>query len=442
MDSTSGSRTSTSSNASNASNAMSARVARRVVITGIGIISPIGSDPEGCFESLLSGISATRAYPEVDSPVRGLPAAALVRDFDASAVVGKKNVKRTARFLQMGLASARAARTHASLDNAYDKERVGCLFGSALGGLDLVGETAMGFSSSGMRGVSPFLLPGSLNNMAAGMIAIDAGVNGPCYAVSANWASSTFAIGHAFEMVRRGVADAMLAGGSESLDSPLASTLLGRTGLFSDAAESAETAEAGMHASRPFDATRRGMVAGEGATMLVLESLESALARGATPYAEIIGYASSFSPTATRGLEGWSEIMASCMCSALRSADVDRSQIEYINAYGSSHRKTDAMETAAVKQVFGADAQKLWLSSFKGVTGNLLGGSGAFETAMTSMALARGVVPPTANLRTSDPDCDLDYMPGAARARSLTLVMKNTFAESGHCGSLILRRAA
>jgi len=419
-------------------NSQRANGLRRVVITGIGLISPVGSDVNQCFERVLKGMSATRAFPEAGSPVRGLSAAAVVPDFDAAAVVGKKNIKRTSRFLQMGLASSRAARANAAIDNAYAKERVGCLFGSALAGLDMVNETATGFSSSGMRGVSPFLLPGGLNNMAAGMIAIDAGVNGPCYAVSAGWASSTYAVGQAFEMIRRGAADAMLAGGSESLlDTPLATMLLGRSGLFND-----DAADSAAEASRPFDATRKGMVAGEGAAMLVLESLEQALARGATPYAEIIGYASAFSPVATQTRSGWAGIMADCMHNALRSAQLDAAHIEYINAYGSSHQQTDRMETQAVKQVFGAKAKDLWISSCKGVTGNMLGGAGAFETAMTSLSLQRGMIPPTANLRSHDPECDLDYVPGTARDRRVTYAMKNTFGESGHCGSLILRSAA
>ncbi|MET0387879.1 MAG: beta-ketoacyl-[acyl-carrier-protein] synthase family protein [Polyangiales bacterium] len=419
-------------------NGKHAHVLRRVAITGIGVISPLGSELDKCFEQLAAGSSATDAFNGETSPVRGLPFAAVVRDFDPAAVVGKKNIKRTARFLQMGLSSARMARADAALGDAgYETERVGCLFGSSLGGLEMVNETANGFATSGMRGVSPFLLPGALNNMAAGMIAIDANVHGPCYAVSAGWASSTFAVGQAFEMIRRGAADAMLTGGSESLfESPLATVLLGRSGLFADQAD-APTA-----ASKPFDAARRGLVAGEGATMLVLESMDSALARGAKVYAEVIGYASSFAPKATQHRSSWSAMMASCMQYALRSAALDPSEVEYVNAYGSGSQATDAMETTAIKQVFGANAKQLWLSSYKGAAGHMLGASGAFETAMTSLALQRGVIPPTANLRSPDPACDLDFMAGSARERKVQVAMKNTFGESGHCGSLILRVAA
>ncbi|MEY4578186.1 MAG: 3-oxoacyl-[acyl-carrier-protein] synthase 2 [Pseudomonadota bacterium] len=411
---------------------------RRVAITGIGVISPVGNDPKQCFEQLLSGTSVVGALPGEASAERGLNVGAVVKDFDAAAVVGKKNIKRTSRFLQMGLACARSARADAALETAkYETARIGCLFGSSLAGLDMVMDTACGFSDSGMPGVSPFLLPGSLNNMAAGMIAIDANVHGPCYAVSAGWSSSMQAIGHAFEMVRRGSADAMLAGGSESLTgAPLAAALLGRTGLF--VTESDTPAQA----SRPFDAARSGLLAGEGAAMLVLEGLDEAIARGAAPYAEIMGYASTFAPTANRARTGWYETMVDCMRNALESAGIDPTEVEYINAYGSSSQATDAMEAKAIKEVFNGHSSKLWISSSKGVTGHMLGASGAFETAMTSMALKRGIVPPTANMRTPDSGCDLDFMPGAARERRIVIAMKNSFAESGHCGSLILRIVA
>jgi len=341
----------------------------------------------------------------------------------------------------MWLASSSAARADAALDAAgYESHRVGCLFGSSLGGLDMVHETVTGFNDAGLRGVSPFLLPGALNNMAAGMMAIDANIHGPCYAVTAAWASSTLAIGQAFEMVRRGAVDAMLAGGSESLlEAPLATALLGRSGLFADVAESSENA---AQASKPFDARRRGLVAAEGAVMLVIESLERALARGARPYAEVIGYASAFAPTATRQRSGWQGMMVHAMQGALRSASLEPREVQYIHAYGSASRATDAMETQAIKEVFGANARDLWLSSTKGACGHMLGASGAFETAITSLALRQGVIPPTAHLSTPDPACDLDYVPGTARQRQLDVAMLNTFGESGHCGSLLLQGAA
>jgi len=409
---------------------------RRVAITGIGVVSPSGEDPRQCYEQLLSGVSSTTAYAEDNSPVLGLKAAALVKDFDAGAVVGKKNIKRSARFLQMGLAAARAARVDSALDAAgYPTARVGCLFGSSLGGMDIVQETAAGFLETGMRGVSPFLLPGALNNMVAGMITIDSAINGPCYAVSASWASSTLAIGQAFEMIRHGAADAMVVGGSESLSNvSLSAMVLARGGLFIDSVE-----EDGSSASRPFDATRRGVVAAEGAAMLILEDLDKALARGVKPYAEILGYASAFAPTATTKRNGWQDVMVNSMRNALNAARVNASDIGYINAYGSSSRVTDVMENHAVKAVFNGAAKDLWISSNKGAIGHLLGGSGAFEVAMTGLSLQRGVFPPTANLRQADPDCDLDYMPGDAREKSITYAMKNTFSESGHSASLILR---
>jgi 3-oxoacyl-[acyl-carrier-protein] synthase II len=428
-----------------ANTANKSKAQRRVVITGMGVISPLGNDPGQCFEQVASGASTGRVYPADSSPVRGLHVAAVVPDFDGGAVVGKKNIKRTSRFLQMGLATARSARADANLAAAgYASDRVGCLFGSSLGGLEMVHETASGLAASGLRGVSPFLLPGSLNNMAAGMIAIDAGVNGPCYAVSAGWASSTYALGHAFDMVRSGTADAMLAGGSESLlDAPLATVVLSKSGLFIDAlGMQSMNVDKPTEASRPFDETRRGLLAAEGAAMLVLESFESAVARGATLYAEVLGYASMFAPGANHARGSWTGTMVACMQQALRSASVDPREVQYVNAYGSASQLTDAMETHAVKQVFGGHASELWLSSTKGSVGNMLGASGAFETAMTSLALKRGLLPPTANLKTRDPACDLDYMPGAARERRVTIAMKNTFGESGHCGSLILRIAA
>jgi 3-oxoacyl-(acyl-carrier-protein) synthase len=269
------------------------------------------------------------------------------------------------------------------------------------------------------------------------MAAIDAGANGPCYSVSAGWTSSLIGLGHAYHAIRHGAAEAMITGGAESLvDSPLTTGLLKRSGMF---VESSEDPAAAM---RPFDATRRGAVATEGAVMLVLETLDAARRRGVVPYAEVVGFASRYEPTATQRRCGWHSVMASCMQDALEQAGVSPEQIGYVNAYGSAQARTDAMETLAVKQVFGAASRDLWLSSTKGAAGHMLGASGSFEVAMTALSMKTGVVLPTANLRMRDPECDLDYMAGPARERRVEFALKNTFAETGHCGTVVLRSAA
>lgn len=412
----------------------------RVVVTGIGIVSAIGAAPDACFDALIEGRSAISALPDEIVGESGIVAGGFVSDFDAGAVVGRKNVRRTSRYLQLTILAARRAFADAGL--AADEvapHRIGNTLGSAIGGLVEVPDSFSGFQRAGLRGVSPYTLPAAIHNMAPGMAAIDAGAKGPCYSVSASWASGACAIADAFGVVRRGSADVVMTGGADACLSPFVLSLFARGGMFATGVEASEGP------SRPFDRQRMGLVPAEGAVVLTLESLTHARRRGAQIYAELSGVGSTYAPTpgtttatqVTRRLH----CMQAAMHTALQDAHTDAGDVDYVNAYGSGDPVSDRLETESLKGVFGPHAESLWVSSNKGAVGHMLGASSAFSTAMTAMSLKRGAVPPTLNLTQPDPECDLDYVPEGARERRLQTTLVNTCSESGHNVALVLKAA-
>ena len=407
----------------------------QVAVTGIGLVSALGNELEASFRALVDGTTAVTPLSAEVSGCSGISTAGLVTDFDEAAVVGRKNVKRSSRYLSFALLAARRAREDAGLSSAgYAASRVGSIFGSALGGLGQVADTYLSFQRSGLHGVSPFTLPASITNMAPGVAAIEAEAKGPCYSISAGWASSAQAISDAYETVRSGRADVMIAGGAEAGFSPFVFSVLARSGQF------ARGLPAEQAVQRPFDRGRAGSVASEGAAVLILENLDHARRRGANIYALFRGAAVTYA--SPRRPETQQSAMTGAMRNAMTDAQLDVTQVDYINAYGSALEQTDRRETAAVKDVFGEHARSLSLSSNKGAIGHMLGASAAFEAAMTILTLKHGVAPPTANLSEPDAVCDLDFIPGAAREQRFDVAMSNTFSETGHNVSLIFRAHA
>jgi 3-oxoacyl-[acyl-carrier-protein] synthase II len=356
-----------------------------------------------------------------------------VKDFDASALFGSREARRMDRFTQFAVASAQQAVEAATLPLSEDcLDRIGVVIGSGIGGLGTLFEQTKVFFERGPMRVSPFTVPMMLPDSGAGMIAIRLGMRGPNFAVVTACATGTNAIGEATEVIRRGQADAMIAGGSEAVIVPISMASLGVMGALSTRNDDPQ------RASRPFDLDRDGFVLGEGAAVLVLEELEFAEARGAPILAEVLGYGSTndayhISAPAENGAGA-----ARCMQMALDDAGLLTSEIDYINAHGTSTPLNDKSETAAIKTVFGEQAYEVPISSTKSMTGHLLGASGAVEALICTQTLQTGILPPTINYETPDPECDLDYVPNTARPWEVQRVMSNSFGFGGHNASIIL----
>jgi 3-oxoacyl-[acyl-carrier-protein] synthase II len=359
--------------------------------------------------------------------------AAEVKGFDPEAVMGRKEARRSDRYTQFAVAAAQEAIRDASLDlSAEDPSRVGVLIGSGVGGIGTILQQQEVLRTKGARGVSPFLIPGMLINTAAGHIAIQLGLRGPNYAVASACATGTDAIGTAFEMIRRGDAEVMLAGGSEA---PLVE--LAVAGFENMTALSARNAEP-QRASRPFDAGRDGFVIAEGAAVLVLESLAHAQGRGARIYGELLGYANTedaYHITAPHA-EGIGAVEA--MSRALHQAGLAPDAVDYVNAHGTSTPLNDSSETRALKRLMGPHAFRVPVSSTKSMTGHLLGAAGAVEAAICFLVLQKGIIPPTINYDEPDPDCDLDYVPNAARRANVSVAMSPSFGFGGHNSVLVM----
>lgn len=410
---------------------------RRVVITGVGCISPLGNDTDALWKNIRagkSGVSMIRYYDPAGYDTRF---AAQVEDFDAGNLFGRREARRMDRFSQFALASAIQATEDANLRIDDDnRDRIGVVIGTGIGGLETLFEQMQVFSKRGPQRVSPFLVPMMLPDTGAGMIAIYLGARGPNMAVVTACATGTNAIGEATEVIRRGDADAMIAGGSEAAIVPIAMAGLNVMGALSKRNEDPQGA------SRPFDRDRDGFVMGEGAAVVVLESLEHAQQRDATILAEISGYGATndayhISAPAENGLGA-----ALCMKLALEDAGLTPENIDYINAHGTSTELNDKSETAAIKTVFGERAYQIPISSTKSMTGHLLGASGALEAVICTSAILDHTIPPTINYTTPDPECDLDYVPLEARSAKLDHVMSNSFGFGGHNATIILSRVA
>src|SRR3954451_8578997 len=406
---------------------------RRVVVTGLGAVTPLGNDARATCDAALagrSGIDWIRSFDASDFPVR---VAAEVKGFDGSTVVPAKEARRLERNVLLAVAAAQEAVGDAGLDT-FDPARVGIVLGSAIGGVTGVLEQAEVMRERGADRVSPFFLPNVLVDSASGQVAITLGIRGPNYAVVSACATGSHAVGEGAELIKRGDANVVLAGGTEACMHPL--ILAGFCAMRGVAAE----ARPPPNAPRPFDATRAGFVMGEGACVLLLEDLDSARERGAEMYAEVLGYGASNDAHHMAQPDPDSVGVAEMMKAALRRADVDPARVGYINAHGTSTPLGDAAETRAIKEVFGDHAYELAVSSTKSVTGHCFGAAGAIEAMMCVLAIHHGVLPPTMNYENPDPECDLDYVPNEARRTQVDVALSNAMGLGGHNGCVLVGR--
>ncbi len=407
---------------------------KRVAITGVGAVTPLGLNVQETWSGALagkSGIDWISAFDTDGLPVR---VAGEVKGFDPSAVVSPKEARKLERNVLLGVAAGREALDDAGLDD-FDPDRVGIIFGSAIGGVAGILEQADVLRERGPDRVSPSFLPNVLVDSISGQLAISLGIRGPNYAVVSACATGSHAIGEAAEMIKRGSADAVLAGGTEACIVPL--ILAGFTAMRGLAAED----EYPPHASRPFDATRAGFVMAEGAGAVLVEDWDAAERRGADIYAEVLGYGASNDAHHMAQPEPEAIGVASMMRTALRRAGVDPERVGYINAHGTSTPLGDAAETKAIKDVFGAHAYRLAVSSTKSMTGHTFGAAGAIEAIFSALALKHGVLPPTINYREPDSDCDLDYVPNEPREAQVDVALSNAMGLGGHNGCVLLGRA-
>jgi len=406
---------------------------RRVVVTGLGAVTPLGNDARATWDAALagrSGIDWIRSFDASDFPVR---VAAEVKDFDGSTVVPPKEARRLERNVLLAVAAAREAVADAALGE-FDPARVGIVLGSAIGGVTGVLEQADVMRERGADRVSPFFLPNVLVDSASGQVAITLGIRGPNYAVVSACATGSHAVGEGAELIKRGDADVILAGGTEACMHPL--ILAGFCAMRGLAVEDEDP----PHASRPFDATRAGFVMGEGACVLLLEELESARARDAPIYAEVLGYGASNDAHHMAQPDPDSVGVSEMMRAALRRADVAPERVGYINAHGTSTPLGDAAETRAIKDVFGDHAYDLVVSSTKSMTAHCFGAAGAIEAMMCALALKEQIIPPTINLHNPDPECDLDYAANEARRADVEVALSNAMGLGGHNGCVLLGR--
>jgi 3-oxoacyl-[acyl-carrier-protein] synthase II len=407
---------------------------RKVVVTGLGAVTPLGNDHRATWEAAVAGQSGIDFISTFDTSGFPVRVAAEVRGFDPAAVVGPKEARRLDRNVVMGVAAAAEAVEDASLDSAYDPDRVGVLFGTAIGGLIGITEQHRIYLERGPDRVSPYFIPSVLVDTASGQIAIALGLRGPNYAPVSACATGSTAIGEAAEVIRRGAADAVLAGGAEACLHPL--ILAGFCAMRGLAAEEVYP----PRASRPFDLTREGFVMGEGACVLVLEELEAAKARGARIYAEVLGYGASNDAHHLAQPDPESVGVVEMMRAALDRAGVEPERVGYINAHGTSTPLGDLAETKAIKDVFGDHAYALAVSSTKSMTGHCFGAAGAVEAMMCVLAIHEGVLPPTINYETPDPECDLDYVPNEARRLQVDVALSNAMGLGGHNGCVLFGR--
>jgi 3-oxoacyl-[acyl-carrier-protein] synthase II len=410
---------------------------KKIVITGIGVVTPIGIGKEAFTNALKQGKSGAHRIENFDASNFSSQICAAVRDFVPENFIDKKKLRRMARFTQLGMAAAKLAIEDAGIDiSKFDASRIGVITGTGIGGLDIIEEEHKALLEKGPRRVSPFLIPMIITNMLPGEIAIQYGFKGPNYAISSACASSNHAMGDALRMLRYGDADIIISGGAEGAITPL-----GLGGFCSIKALSCRNSDP-AHASRPFDKNRDGFLMGEGAGIVVLETEEHAKKRGAKIYAELAGYGASDdayhmtapNPDAVAAIDAFKR--------AISDAGVAINDIDYINAHGTSTEYNDKTETFAIKQLFGERAYKIPISSTKSMTGHLLGGAGAVELIATVLSMNAGFIHPTINYETPDPECDLDYVPNTARVQKFSCAMSNSLGFGGHNAAVIVKRYA
>ncbi|MBF8378352.1 beta-ketoacyl-ACP synthase II [Alicyclobacillus mali] len=410
-------------------------MARRVVVTGLGVVSPVGSTVPAFWDSLLSGKSGIREIDRFDTSEYPCKIAGLVNDFDPERYIDKKELRHMDLFTQYALYAAHEAVLQSKLEiTDENRDRIGVYIGSGIGGISTTLSNYRTLIERGPKRVSPFLVPMMISDMASGQVSIEFGVRGPNSSPVSACATGSHAIGDAYKIIQRGAADVMIAGGAEAAVVDLA-----LAGFCNMKALSTRNDEP-QRASRPFDKNRDGFVMGEGAGILVLEALDHALARGATILAEIGGYGMSGDAYHVTAPDPEGDGAYRAMKAAIEDAGLAPTDVDYINAHGTSTEYNDRIETYAVKRLFGDHAYKLAMSSIKSMTGHLLGAAGGVEAVACVMTLVDGMIPPTTNYETPDPDCDLDYVPNQARRADVNVVLSNSFGFGGHNACLVFRK--
>jgi len=409
---------------------------RRVVVTGLGLVSPLGTGVEKNWQSLLEGRSGIRKLTRFAADGFAARIAGEVPDFKAEDYIESKEVKKMDLFIQYAIGAATMAMEDSGLKiDDQSAETVGVIIGVGLCGIETIETTKESLLSGGPRKISPFFIPKVISNLAPGHVAIRYGAKGVNWTPTSACASGTHAIGEAFHLIRRGVQNAVIAGGAEAAITPLG------VGGFAAMKALSTRNEEPEKASRPFDKERDGFVIGEGSGILILEDREQALKRGAKIYAEVIGYAANGDAYHMTAPSPEGEGAARCMRLALKDAGITPTDVDYINAHGTSTEYNDANETTAIKAVFGEQAAKLAVSSTKSMTGHLLGAAGAVEGVYSTLAIHHGMIPPTINYENPDPACDLDYVPNTARKADVKVALSNSFGFGGTNGCVIFRRA-
>lgn len=408
---------------------------QRVVVTGLGLVTPLGNDLPSSWSAILAGRSGVGIITQFDHSLFKTHIAAEVKNFDPTRFMDKKEVRRMDRFLHFAAAAAHEALTDAKLDMSfYGARRVGVVVGSGIGGVQSLLEQQDVLVQRGPRRVSPFAVPSLMLNSAGAYVSIMAGARGPNMAIATACATGSHAIGEAADLIRRGRADAMICGGAEAAIVPMAVAGFENMGAVSSRNDEPQ------RASRPFDLERDGFVMGEGAGILVLERLDLARARGARVYAELVGYgATGDAYHITAPLEDGSGA-AECIEEALKDAGLEPTAVDYINAHGTSTPLNDASETRGIKTVFGDHAYRLAISSTKSMTGHLMGAAGAVEAIFAVLTLRDQILPPTINQDSPDPICDLDYVPNQARPAAVNVAISNSFGFGGHNATVVIRR--
>jgi len=407
---------------------------RRVAITGLGIISPVGNTVDEAWANLVAGRSGIGPVTRFDAQSFPARIAGEVKGFDVSQWMPAREARHFDTFIHFGIAAALQAWRDAGLQSGqYDPERAGCLVSSGIGGLPMIEDTHQEYSARGVRRISPFFVPGSIINMISGQLAIMLGLKGPNLAIVTACTTGLHSVGFAARMIGYGDAEVMLAGGAESTISPLG------LGGFCAARALSQRNDDPQRASRPWDRERDGFVLGEGAGVMVLEELDAAKRRGARIYAEVAGF--GMSADAHHITAPSTDGPTRCMQSALRDAAITADAVQYLNAHGTSTPLGDKNESDAIKIALGEDsARRVAVNSTKSMTGHLLGGAGGIESVFTALAVHHQIAPPTINLEYPDPGCDLDYVPGSARPMRIGVAMKNSFGFGGTNGTLILRQ--
>lgn len=411
---------------------------RRVVITGLGMISPVGNTVSDAWTNVLAGKSGITRITRFDASAFASQIAGEVKDFDITEYLSAKDARRMDIFIHYGMAAAIQAVRDAGIDDivntSLDAERVGVNIGSGIGGLPMIEATHDVFHAGGPRKISPFFIPSTIINMIAGNLSIKFGFKGPNLAIVTACTTATHCIGDSARLIEYGDVDVMVAGGAESCVTPLA------IGGFASARALSTRNDDPVTASRPWDKGRDGFVLGEGAGILVLEELEHAKRRGAKIYAELAGFGMSADAYHMTAPSEDGEGAARCMNNALRNAGMNSTEVDYINAHGTSTPLGDIAETVAVKRCFGEHAKKLVVNSTKSMTGHLLGAAGGIEAIFSALALYHQVAPPTINIFDQDPQCDLDYVPNTARKMEINAAMSNSFGFGGTNGTLVFRK--